>query len=183
MSVCAAANVEASNNAGVVVPRVEFHDGVEGTELEATVRDDSCFGPYFGNIILTESLKDKLKACVGKYRMQFVKDSREDRGALLAVNARETIFDVARHRSVPDLRIGILGLKHKLDALDGRGERLRNGTRDSCKEEIGSYSENCDKSHTDLHKTPSLQRDPIASRLLFGVHPIPHSGRKGQAPD
>ena len=115
MSVCAAANVEASNNAGVVLPRVEFHDGVEGTELEATVRDDSCFGPYFGNIILTESLKDKLKACVGKYRMQFVKDSREGRGALLAVNARETIFDagVARHRSVPDLRIGILGLKHK----------------------------------------------------------------------
>ena len=51
---------------------------------------------------------------------------REGRGALLAVNARETIFDagVARHRSVPDLRIGILGLKHKLDALNGRGECL-----------------------------------------------------------
>ena len=41
MAACAAANVEASNNAGVVLPRVEFHDSVEGTELEATVRDDS----------------------------------------------------------------------------------------------------------------------------------------------
>ena len=53
-------------------------------------------------------------------------DSPEGRGALLAVNARETIPDagVARHRSVPDLRIGILGLKHKLDALNGRGECL-----------------------------------------------------------
>ena len=50
MAVCAAANVEASDNAGVVLPRVEFYDCVEGTELEATVRYDSCFGPYFGNI-------------------------------------------------------------------------------------------------------------------------------------
>ena len=30
MSVCAAANVEASNNADAVLPRVEFHDGAEG---------------------------------------------------------------------------------------------------------------------------------------------------------
>ena len=47
-------------------------------------------------------------------------------GALLAIHARETIPDagVARHRSVPDLRIGILGLKHKLDALNGRDECL-----------------------------------------------------------
>ena len=81
MAVCAAANVEASNNAGVVLPRVEFHDSVEGTELEATLRYDSCFGPYFGNIILTESLKDKLKACVGKYRMQFVKVTRQKAAA------------------------------------------------------------------------------------------------------
>ena len=81
MSVCAAANVEASNNAGVVLPRVEFHDGVEGPSWEATVRDDFCFGPYFGNIILTESSKDKLKACVGKYRMQFVKVTREKAAA------------------------------------------------------------------------------------------------------
>ena len=53
-------------------------------------------------------------------------DSPEGRGALLAVNAREKIPDagVARHRSVPDLRIGILGVKHKLDALNGRGECL-----------------------------------------------------------
>ena len=36
--------MEASNNADVVLPRVEFHDGVEGTELEATVRDDSSEG-------------------------------------------------------------------------------------------------------------------------------------------
>ena len=104
-------------------------------------------------------------------------DSPEGRGALLAVNARETIPDagVARHLSVPDLRIGILGLKHKLDALNGCGERLRNGTRDSSEEEIGgpifegqlvlthavntvtvlttaplSYSENYDRSQTDL---------------------------------
>ena len=55
MAVCAAANVEASNNASVVLPGVEFYDGVESTELEATVRDDSCFRPYFGNIMLTES--------------------------------------------------------------------------------------------------------------------------------
>ena len=155
MTVCAAANVEASNKAGVVLPRVESHDGAEGTELEATVRDDSsdghaktsvegkealeassrliktieqtveglisraniqskalagvvprihdrktpccwqtleamftaknmpksCFGPYFGNIILTESLKDKLKACVGKYRMQIVKLTRQKAAA------------------------------------------------------------------------------------------------------
>ena len=65
-------------------------------------------------------------------------DSPESRGILLAVNARETIPDagVARHLSVPDLWNDILGLKHQPDALDGRGERLRNGTRDSS-EEIG----------------------------------------------
>ena len=40
MAVCAAANVEASDKAVVVLPRVESHDGAEGTELEATVRDD-----------------------------------------------------------------------------------------------------------------------------------------------
>ena len=34
MVVCAATNVEASNNAGVVLSRVESHDGVEGTELK-----------------------------------------------------------------------------------------------------------------------------------------------------
>ena len=44
---------------------------------------------------------------------------------------------VARPLSVPDLWKGILGLKHQPDALDGRGERLRNGTRDSSEEEIG----------------------------------------------
>ena len=33
-----------SNHAGVVLPRDEAHDGVEGTELEATVRDDSSEG-------------------------------------------------------------------------------------------------------------------------------------------
>ena len=44
MAVCAATNVEASNNAGVVLPRVESHDGVEGAELEAAVRDDSSDG-------------------------------------------------------------------------------------------------------------------------------------------
>ena len=71
MAVCATANVEASNNARVVLPRVEFHDG----------GDDSCFGPYFGNVILTESLKDKLKACAGKYRMQFAKVTRQKAAA------------------------------------------------------------------------------------------------------
>ena len=50
MAVCAAANVEASNNAGVVWLRVEFHDGVEGTELEATVRDDPAAGRTSGTI-------------------------------------------------------------------------------------------------------------------------------------
>ena len=44
MVVCAATNVEASKNAGVVLSRVESHDGVEGIELEATVRDDSSDG-------------------------------------------------------------------------------------------------------------------------------------------
>ena len=44
MAVCAAANVEASDKAGVVLPRVESHDGAEGTELEVTVRDDSSEG-------------------------------------------------------------------------------------------------------------------------------------------
>ena len=156
---CAATNVEASNNAGVVLSRVESHDGVEGTELEATVRDDSsdghaktsvqgkealeassrfikieqtleglisranirrkalsgivqrihdrkipcccqtmrsmfteknmpkfCFGPYFGNVNLPESLTDKLKACVAIREV----DSPESRGALFAVN-------IARH--------------------------------------------------------------------------------------
>ena len=49
-------------------------------------------------------------------------DSPEGRGALLAVNARETILDdgVARHLSAPDFRIGILGLNQKLDALNER---------------------------------------------------------------
>ena len=51
---------------------------------------------------------------------------------------------------VPGLWIGTLGLKHKLDALNGRGERLRNGTKDFYEEEIGSYSENYDRSHADL---------------------------------
>ena len=66
-------------------------------------------------------------------------DSPESRCALLAVNARETIPDagVARHLSASDLWNGILGLKQKLDALNGRGERLRNGTKDSSDEEIG----------------------------------------------
>ena len=79
-------------------------------------------------------------------------DSPEGRGALLAVNARETIPDagVARHRSVPDLRIGILGLKHKLDALNGRGECLETAPKTPHEEEIDSYSENYDRSHTDL---------------------------------
>ena len=103
--------------------------------------------------------------------------SPEGSGALLAVNARETIPDagVARHLSASDLRIGILGLNNQLDALDGRGERLRNGTRNSSEEENGvpifegqlllrhavntvtalttahlSYSENSDRSQTDL---------------------------------
>ena len=168
MVVCAATNVEASNNAGVVFSRVESHDGVEGTELETTVRDDSsdghaknqrtgkrssrgqlpfykieqtleglisranirrkalsgivqmihdrkipcccqtirsmfteknmpkfCFGPYFGNVNLPESLKDKLKACVAIREV----DSPESRGALFAVNAREIFPDagIARH--------------------------------------------------------------------------------------
>ena len=57
---------------------------------------------------------------------------------------------VARHLSVPDLWNGILGLKHQPDALDGRGERIRNGTKDSSEEEIDSYSQNYDRSHTDL---------------------------------
>ena len=174
MVVCAATNVEASNNAGVVLSRVESHDGVEGTELQATERDDSsdghaktsvqgkealeassrlikieqtfeglisranirrkalsgivqrihdrkipcccqtirsmfteknmpkfCFGPYFGNVNLPESLKYKLKACVGKYRMQFVKLTRQkSRGALFAVNARE-IFPGCRKTAAP----------------------------------------------------------------------------------
>ena len=100
----------------------------------------SSFGLYFGNVILIESLKDKLKASVGKYRKQFVKLTRKKAAAsLFAVNARETNPDagVARHLSASDLRIGILGLNHQLDALDGRGERLRNGTKDSSEEEIG----------------------------------------------
>ena len=102
---------------------------------------------------------------------------REGRGDLLTVNAREIFPDagVALHLSVPDLWNGILGLKHQPDAFDGRGERLRNGTRDSSEEEIGgqifegelvlkhaastvtvlttvplSYSENYDRSQTDL---------------------------------
>ena len=33
-----------SHHAGVVLPRDEAHDGVEGTGLEATVRDDSSEG-------------------------------------------------------------------------------------------------------------------------------------------
>ena len=33
-----------NNHAGVVLPRVEARDGVEGTELEATQRDDSSEG-------------------------------------------------------------------------------------------------------------------------------------------
>ena len=40
MAVCAAARWRRSNHAGVVLPRVEANDGVEGTKLEATVRDD-----------------------------------------------------------------------------------------------------------------------------------------------
>ena len=86
-------------------------------------------------------MKDKLKACVGKYRPDAIRevDSLEGRGALLAVNARETITDAgaARHLSASDLWIGILGLNHQPDALNGRGECLRNGTKDSSEEEIG----------------------------------------------
>ena len=32
---------EEAHHASVILPRVQSHDGVEGTELEATVRDDS----------------------------------------------------------------------------------------------------------------------------------------------
>ena len=40
MVVCETTSVDASNNAGVVLSRVESHDGVEGTKLAAKVRDD-----------------------------------------------------------------------------------------------------------------------------------------------
>ena len=96
------------------------------------------FGPYFGNINLTESLKDKLKACVGKNRDAICEiDSPEILGVLLAVNARGKIQDagVARHLSIPELWNGILGLKHQPEALDGRGDRLKSVTRDSFNEE------------------------------------------------
>ena len=51
---------------------------------------------------MTESLKDKLKACVGKKKQPDAireVDSPEGRGALVAVNARETFPDagIARH--------------------------------------------------------------------------------------
>ena len=41
----------------------------------------SWFGPYFGNMNLTEFLKDKLKASFRKYRMQFVKLTRQKAAA------------------------------------------------------------------------------------------------------
>ena len=164
MAVCAAARWRRSNHAGVVLPRVEANDGVEGTKLEATVRDDfseghaetsvegkKLLGPaavfsrqtnkpskvssranirrkarssvvqrihdrktpccrnttrrhvhseehaeillraVIGNIILIESLKDKLKACAGKIQPDAIRevDSQEGRGDLLAVDAKE----------------------------------------------------------------------------------------------
>lgn len=39
---------------------------------------NSVFGLYFGNIFLIESLNARLNACVGKYRMQFVKFPRQN---------------------------------------------------------------------------------------------------------
>merc|ERR1719351_15589 len=186
-----------AQQASVVLPRVEAHDGVEGTELEATVRDDSSEGHAETSVEGKEALgassrlfeaieqtvegllsranirskarsgvvqriHDRQTACCCQTTRRHVHSeehaeillravlrehfidrirevaSPEGRGALLAVNARETIPDagVARHLSASDLRIGILGLNHQLDALDGRGERLRNGTRNTSEEEI-----------------------------------------------
>ena len=241
-----------SNHAGVVLPRVEAHDGVEGTELEATVRDDSFEGhaktsvegkethgarsrflktieqtvegllsranirskarsgvvqriherqtpcccrttrrhvhsEEHAEILLRAVLREQYLDRILEGQIEGLRrkipdairevDSPEGRGALLAVNARETNPDagVARHLSASDFWIGILGLNHQLDALDGRGEGLRNGTRNSSEEEIGgpifegqlllrhaintvtvlatatlSYSENYDRSQTDL---------------------------------
>ena len=63
-------------------------------------------------------------------------------------------------------------MKRKLDALNGRGERLRNGTKDSSEEEIGSYSENYDRSHTDLDQEvlgrPALPEGSFRDRLNTG---------------
>ena len=74
-----------------------------------------------------------------KNRMQFVKLTRQKAAPCSLLNARETIHDasVARHLSASDFRIGILCLNQTLDALNGRSERLRNGTSDSSEEEIG----------------------------------------------
>ena len=206
-----------SNHAGVVLPRVEANDGVEGTKLEATVRDDfseghaetsvegkKLLGPAAvfsrqtnkpskvssrANIrskarsSVVQRIHDRKTPCCRKTTRRHVHseehaeillravirerkldrilegqieglrrkkqpdairevDSPEGRGDLLAVNAKEKFPDagVARHLSVPDLWNGILGLKRKPDALDGRGERLRNVTRDSSEEEIGAKS-------------------------------------------
>merc|ERR1719323_1824901 len=203
-----------AHHAGVVLPRVEAHDGVEGTELEATVRDDSSEGHAETSVEGKETLgacsrllqaieqtvegllsganirskarsgvvqriHDRQTACCCQTTRRHVHSeehaeillravlwehfldrilegqieglrrkipdairevaSPEGRGALLAINSREAIPDarVARHLSAPDLRIGILGLNNQLDSLDGRGERLRNGTRNTSEEEIG----------------------------------------------
>merc|ERR1719434_666581 len=233
-----------AHHTGVVLPRVEAHDGVEGTELEATVRDDSSEGHAETSVEGKEALgassrllqaieqtvkgllsganirsearsgivqriHDRQTACCCQTTRSHVHSeehaeillravprehfldrildgqieglrgeipdairevaSPEGRGALLAVNARETIPDagVARHLSAPDLRIGILSLNHQLDSLDGRGERLRNGTRNTSEEEISgpiferqlllrhavnraTYSDKCGRSRTDL---------------------------------
>ena len=103
----------------------------------------------------------------------------------------KTISDagVARHLSDSDLRIGTLGLNNQLDALDGRGERLRNGTRNSSEEENGvpifegqlllrhaantvtalttahlSYSENYGRSQTDLDQEVLGEGERLISR-------------------
>ena len=82
---------------------------------------------------------------------------------------REKIPDagVARHLSVHWTMDWHSGLKRKLDALNGRGERLRNGTKDFYEEEIGSYSENYDRSHTDLDQEVLGRRALPEGRALM----------------
>mmetsp|Transcript_151931 Transcript_151931/g.368924 ORF Transcript_151931/g.368924 Transcript_151931/m.368924 type:complete len:338 (-) Transcript_151931:85-1098(-) len=58
--------------------------------------------------------------------------------ALLLVNAHAAVNDalVPWHLAAADLGVGILGLHHELDALNGSSERLRNGPGDSAEREV-----------------------------------------------
>ena len=90
MAVCA------SNHAGVVLPRVEANDGVEGTKLEATVRDDFSEGHA-----KTSVEGKKLLGPAAVFSRQTNKPSKVSSGANIRRKARSSVVQRIHDRKIP----------------------------------------------------------------------------------